>query len=613
MRGDVTLNAMTDSNRCRAAIARVAGASLIALWLAVGAGTARADDLKDGKTALEAGRLEPALESYQRAAKNGVAAGQSGVGLVYLRQRLYDKAMEAFQTAQKMDGTLAEAYYGQGEVLRRQEKYLDAVPLLKRATELDRKYPQAQLALGATQIQLKQYDQAISTYSEGLKWGARWSPLFLVGLGSVEAARDSLRDAGIYFTKAREQAPDDPQVRRALGTFYYQRGTWALAINEFQSAVSIDSGDAELRYQLGQALFYDKRYSESLEQYQAAVRLAPDFAPAQLALGNLLYLSGAADPKRYTEAREPLETYTRLAPEDAKGWGLLGRDYYYIKMKDEAIAAMIKAEQLGDKSKEMYTVMGRAYAEKKDWAKALDAFGKGDPGPKESLIMGQILVFQGQPQRADSVYSSIIARDSTTGDARFAMNEIGKLRFGQKDWTGALAMFQRRIALDPNNGEAYYYSGLALRQLDRLPEAVPALQRASALDSTRADRWFWLGLILDQQKHTDEARPAFQRAVALDSTSKLSAKAFAQLGFYALLDKDWDGATRLLERAVQNDPQDVQSLVWLGQGYQNSGNRTKALDAYHRALDINPSQPDALRGVKALSGAPAAGTKGGGK
>ncbi len=577
------------------------------------AGGVLADDLKDGKAALEGGRLDDALRSYQKAADAGQAAGRSGMGLVYLRQRQLDKALEQFQLAQKMDGTLAESYYGQGEVARRREHCDDAVPLFQKAVDLDRRFPQAQLAYGECLTTLKQYDKAIEVYSEGLKWGPKWSPLFLIGLGRVEAARDSLRDAGIYFTRAREQAPDDPQVRRALGYFYYERGTWALAISEFQAAIALDSTDASLHYDLAQAMFYDKRYTDALDEYRASVRLAPDEPAAYLGLGNLLYLSGPADPKRYAEAREPLEKYTQLQPDDAKGWSLLGRDYYYLKMKDEAVAAMTKAEQLGDKSKEMYTVLGRAYAEKKDWARSLDAFGKGDPGPKEQIIMGQVMVFAGQGQRADSLYRAIIARDSTSFEAKFALGELGKLQFSRQDWEGALASFQRRIALDPNSGEAYYYSGLALKQLKREAEAIPALQRAAAIDSAKADRWFWLGLVQDSQKQTGEAAAAFERSVALDSTSKLAAKAYAQLGYYRLLEKDWAGATTQLERSVQVDPSDKQSLLWLGQAYQNAGNRTKAAEAYRKVLAIDPNQPDALKGMKAVSGAAPAGTKGGGQ
>lgn len=574
---------------------------------------ARADDLKDGRAALQAGRYDDAIKSFEKAASQGFAAGRAGVGQVYLRRRQYDKAMDAFQTAQKMDPGLETSYWGEGEVLRRQGKCPDAIPLFRKATELNRKYPEAQLALGDCLVETKQYEEAVKVYSEGLKWGGKWPPRFLVGLGNAEASRDSLRDAGIYFTRAREQAPNDPTVRQALGDFYYQRGTWALAILEYQAAMALDTADVELHYNVAQALFYDKRYNDALVEYQAAATRDPDFAPAQLGLGNLLYLSGAADPKRYQEARAPLEAYTKLEPKDPKGWSLLGRLYFNLKMRDEAIAAMTKAQEMGDKSKEMYTQLGRLHAERKEWQPALDAFAKGDPGPKEKLIMAQVYGFTQQPARAESVYRAVIEADSATSDARFAMNELGKLRFAQKDWPGALAQFQRRIALDPNSADAYYYSGLSYKQLDQLDAAARSLEQATALDTAKADRFFWLGVVYDQLKRTADARSAFERAVAIDPNGKLMAKAWAQLGFYRLLDKDWSGAVQNLDRATQVDPQDVQSWVWLGQANQNAGNRAKAMEAYRRALAINPSQPDALKGVKMLTAPAGGGSKGGGQ
>jgi Tfp pilus assembly protein PilF len=90
--------------------------------------------------------------------------------------------------------------------------------------------------------------------------------------------------------------------------------------------------------------------------------------------------------------------------------------------------------------------------------------------------------------------------------------------------------------------------------------------------------------------------------VSLDSTSATAAVAFRQLGYHRLLVKDFTGATPLLERAAAINPKDIQTLVWLGQGYQNSLNRTKAMESYQRVLAIDPKQPDALKGVKSLTG-----------
>jgi tetratricopeptide (TPR) repeat protein len=565
-----------------------------------------ADDLRDGRAALQAGNLDKAEASFEKAAGQGLAEGRAGVGQVMLRRHQYAKAMDAFQLAQKMDPTIALSYWGQGEVLRHQGKCTDAIPLFQRATELDRKFPEAQLALGQCLIESGQHEKAVTALNEGLKWGPKWQVRFLVALGDAELARDSLRDAGIFYTRAKElaheNAPDDPSPGRALGNFYLKRGTWALAVQELQGALALDSTDVETHYGLGQALYFDRRYSEALDEYHWVVDHDPEYAPGELALGNLLYLAGERDAKRYPEARAPLEKYTQLKPEDPKGWSLLGRTYAALKLKDQALPAMAKAQQLGDHSKDMYTVLGRLYVEERDWDKALDAFSKGEPNTRDLLLIGQMFVFQNKLDQADSIYRSIIAQDSTRGDARFAMNEMAKLKFRQKDYPGAIALLQRRIALDPNSDEAYYYMGLSYKEMKQYPEALGALRQATTLADAKADRHFWLGILYEQVDSTSRAVSEFKRTVELDSAGANSAIAYRQLGYHRLLEKDYPGATPYLERAVAINPKDVQALVWLAQGYQNSHNREKATENYQRVLAIDPKQPDALRGMKSLTG-----------
>ena len=150
-----------------------------------------ADELKDGRTALTAGRYDEALQLFEKASAQGYAEGRAGVGQVWLRRRNYEKALEAFEIAQKMDANLAMSYWGIGEVARRNEEYAGALPSFKRAVELDRKFPEAQLALGDVLTQLKRYDEAVEALNPGLNWGTKWKPRFLVQLGFVELARDA--------------------------------------------------------------------------------------------------------------------------------------------------------------------------------------------------------------------------------------------------------------------------------------------------------------------------------------------------------------------------------------------------------------------------------------
>jgi len=580
-----------------------------AVLASMSAATARADDLKDARNALAAGQLDQSIQLFEKAAAQGYAEGRAGVGQVWLRRHNFDKALEQFQLAQKMDPNLALAHWGAGECARRNEDCNTALPEFQRAVELDHKYPDAQLALGDCLSQLKKYDQAVAALQPGLNWG-KWKPRFLVALGNVEMTRDSLRDAGIYFTQASEAAPDDPITNKALGDFYLKRGIGSLAIPSYEKAVSLDSTDIDLRFALGRALAFDQRYDDAIAQYQWVAQANPDYAGAQLALGDIYYRAGQAQPRYYAEARPHLEKYTQLAPNDARGWSLLGRDLYYLREKDAALAAMKKAESLGDKSKDMYTVMFRALVDAKDWNGALAAVQKGEPTSADMLKLAQVQAISGNNAAADSMYRALVERDSTSNDAKFALLEMGKTQYKAKDYPTAVSTLTRRIALDPNSDEAYYYRGLCHKELKQFPEALADLRQAATIAPTKGERHFWLAVTLMQAypgcptncgaDSTAAALDEFKAMVAVDSTSKNAATAYQQIGFDHLKKKDWLGAIPYLEKSIAIDPTNKQSLIWCGQAYQNAGNKAKALEYYDRVLAIDPNEPNAKKGKEIL-------------
>ena len=594
--------------------ARCAVWVLFALLASIVPAAVRADDLKDARNALAAGQLDQATQLFEKAAAQGYAEGRAGVGQVWLRRHNYDKALEQFQLAQRMDPNLALAHWGAGECARRNEDCATALPELKRAVELDHKYPDAQLALGDCLTQLAKYDEAVASLQPGLNWG-RWKPRFLVALGNVEMARDSLRDAGIYFTQAREADPDDPITNKALGDFYLKRGIGSLAIPEYEKAVALDSTDIDLRFALGRALAFDQRYGDAIDQYKWVAEKNPDYSGAQLALGDIYYRAGQAEPRYYAEARPHLEKYTQLAPNDVRGWSLLGRDLYYLREKDAAVAALKKAESMGDKSKDMYTVMFRALVDAKDWNGAMAAVQKGEPTTADLLKVAQVNAILGNTAAADSTYRALVDKDSTSNDAKFALLEMGKSQYKSKDYPTAIGTLTRRIALDPSNDEAYYYRGLCHKELSQFPEAISDLRQGVVLAPNKGERHFWLGVTLSQAypKDADSTAAAvqeFRATVAVDSTSKNAVLAYQQIALHDyLLKKDWKGAIEVLLKALAIDPNNKQTLIWLGQAYQNAGDKMNAELYYKKVLQQDPNEPNATSGMKSLQKTPAGGTK----
>jgi Flp pilus assembly protein TadD len=138
--------------------------------------------------------------------------------------------------------------------------------------------------------------------------------------------------------------------------------------------------------------------------------------------------------------------------------------------------------------------------------------------------------------------------------------------------------------------------------MKQLPDAAAALRQATVLAPTKADRQFRLGLVLASMDSVAESNAAFMRSTELDSTSKDACIAFRQLGYRALLDKEWVRAVSLLDRSAAICANDTQTLVWLAQGLANAGNRARAVDVFKKVLAIQPGNPEAVKGIKALGG-----------
>lgn len=183
--------------------------------------------------------------------------------------------------------------------------------------------------------------------------------------------------------------------------------------------------------------------------------------------------------------------------------------------------------------------------------------------------------------RADSLLRAVVGPDSSAPAGLFALELIGKYRFSDRDYRGAIDALQRRERLSPGSAEALYYIGLAHKELGEPEQALDALRRAASLDPGNADRQLWLGLLLHQQDSPREAEAAFERSTRADSTSLTAAIAFRMRGNLAFQDGRYEDAARAFEHAVRIDDSDEFSWMRLDAAYRKLG-----LDAAERAARI---------------------------
>jgi tetratricopeptide (TPR) repeat protein len=590
--------------------------SLLALLctLALWPPAAAADALGDGKKALERGDAKAAVDLLTRAVAEEPERAEAHLALGQALEQLgrYEEALAAYDAARRLDPRSSEAERGRGACLWRLGRKDDGVTAYRAAMDLNHKFPRAGLELAALLTEMGRPEEAVEVCQQGVKWGKDVRPYFEEAWGKAELARGNGVEAEKHVLQARELAPANPRFHRALGDLYLERKVPQLAILSYQAAVDLDPNDVESRYAMARALEREARYNEALDQYKAVIAHNPAYADAYRQMGHLYLLASERTPAFVGEAVENLEKYHALVPEDSQGTILLASAYYKARRRDEAKALLDPLADRGALDAEGHLTYGRLSYESRDFAAAAEHL------PLAGRLLEEVDVRRlahaytslGELAQADSLYLARFEADSAAGvslaKASNWLLESAKLHFrqGRQDTTEywkALPLLGRKLALDPESEEAFYYQGLCLRELNRTDEAVAPLEKAVQLAPDKADRYFWLAATYLKLEQTDPALEAFERTAALDDSSTLGAIARQRIGYEYLLRKDYGRACEELERSAAIDPKQVQTWVWLGQCQQNSGRREAALEAYRKALALDPNQADAKKGIQQLS------------
>jgi lysophospholipase L1-like esterase len=159
--------------------------------------------------------------------------------------------------------------------------------------------------------------------------------------------------------------------------------------------------------------------------------------------------------------------------------------------------------------------------------------------------------------RALVAFDAAIGASPPPRDRRLSLATAARLA---DDTTLAVELLDDVLALAPDDTEARYQRGLALRRLQRRPEALTDFQHIVAVEPDSALGLFVSGMLAYEQGASEAAEPLLRRALALDSSMGRARYALGRI----LIDRNQLGeAERELKLAsiVLTDPVDVGPLL----------------------------------------------------
>ena len=180
--------------------------------------------------------------------------------------------------------------------------------------------------------------------------------------------------------------------------------------------------------------------------------------------------------------------------------------------------------------------------------------------------------------------------------------------------------FTRLVQQHPDQARGYCGRAAVELRRARLQAARRDVDRALALESEAAEAWYLLGNLKEKNEQYDEAIKAYQRVISIepghvnaqyrlgvlykrlgqDAESRRHLDTYQSLktkldlanavlfGTRSLYSGDYKTAAEQLSRALASDPSNAEALYYFGVAMQKLEKPAEAVEAFEKALSINP-------------------------
>jgi tetratricopeptide (TPR) repeat protein len=414
-----------------------------------------------------------------------------------------------------------------------------------------------------------------------------------------------------------------------LGILHWRKGSYEKAGEFLQNALGMAAqiGDNWFEAECYNALALVKSVmgsnDEAIDAYKQAIRLAPDQIFAWNNLGNL-----CLKIKRNDEAMIAFQKAIEHNPKDSVAWNGLGNVYFASGYVDDAIAAYRKAADCAPTLPHPWNGLGDAYARLGRMDEAIAAYQKAihfnDQFVTSWLKLAGLYSSQDQNREALKAYRKALTIDPRNGRV---WNDVGLVFLKTDAYSEAAEAFAKAIELDRGYGQAYSNLALARMYLGDHQEAISLYLKAIELigdDRDKSETWNRLGNAYRWLNDNDRAIAAYHMADSLDpAMSALKEKIEAvteETVPQEMAGEEPDNPIVAEDPApaeIETDPTDgpapvsedtlpaeagadpleealaesINPTVWneKGSAHFRAGNLDEAIDAYRRAVELDPA------------------------
>ena len=354
-----------------------------------------------------------------------------------------------------------------------------------------------------------------------------------------------------FATELKRQKPDHPGVLLFLGNIYTKMGRYNLAIQAYQESLELDDRNPEAHNNIG--IVY--RLEENLPAAVGALERARELAPDR---GDIWY--NLANVYKQMEEDEEAETYYRKALELDPG---LTRAY-------NNLGNLFQTRGRNEEAEQYYTT-----GLEQDANNPVLRYNLGITYQAEERI----------PEAIEAYRHALRSRPNWVD----GLNNLGILLEQSGNYEEAARILTSALKVEKDNPKVNNNMGVVLGALGNHAEALKFLRRAVDIDPQYTTASLNLGSELEELGEFDSAWDHLQALKQAEPADLEIRERIARLAVRSNRAREAKDEIRFI---LDHNPQAAFAYALLGQLYLNGGDRKRAIQAYSRAVSLDPDDTE---------------------
>ncbi len=412
------------------------------------------------------------------------------------------------------------------------------------------KNQEAPIYLGAVYGEMKEYDKSVQFFESMAKnsdYSAVHLPPYYIGRVRMEQGGEkNFKDSEKNLLKSIQAKPDFAESTISLAALYEKWGRTKEilpVLQKYQKSYGPHTKVAEI---LAQTYIENQKLDEAYEQLEYLESQTDDSISIKMRMALILI-----EKKIYPEAAKRLEQVLELAPDSDKVRYYLGAVYEEMNEVDKAVSNFVKVPTASSFYQD--AILHAVYLEKK----------RGDLNAALSLV--QKALFEKEENAAFHTLNISLLDES-------------------KDFKKAEKAAKVAVDKFPENAQVHFFSGVISDRLGQRDHMIRDMTKVVELDPNHVQALNYLAFSwADAKENLEQAEKMGKRALELEPTDGYI---IDTLGWVYFQRGNLREALRYLEIAHKYQPQVPIIAEHLGDVYAKQALTEKALDMYHKAIEL---------------------------